>query len=98
MMRHFFSVRREVQVDECPKCGGVWLDYGELAAIRNQFESEEERKKAAEKAFSDIFESEFARKAADKEVRREKPSRLLGAFRFLYPGYYLPSKRDWKEP
>jgi Zn-finger nucleic acid-binding protein len=22
------------EVDECPNCGGVWLDYGELAQIR----------------------------------------------------------------
>jgi Zn-finger nucleic acid-binding protein len=32
--RHFFSPKRKVQVDECPNCGGYWLDAGELAAIR----------------------------------------------------------------
>lgn len=32
--RHFFSARRQVQVDECPQCGGYWLDAGELAQIR----------------------------------------------------------------
>ncbi len=32
--RHYFSARRQVQVDECPNCGGYWLDAGELAAIR----------------------------------------------------------------
>ncbi len=32
--RHFFSARRSVQVDQCPGCGGYWLDAGELAAIR----------------------------------------------------------------
>jgi Zn-finger nucleic acid-binding protein len=32
--RHFFSARRRVDVDECPNCGGYWLDAGELAAIR----------------------------------------------------------------
>jgi Zn-finger nucleic acid-binding protein len=34
LKRHFFSARREVEVDQCPNCGGYWLDYGELAAIR----------------------------------------------------------------
>ena len=34
LMRHFFSARRKVEVDECPNCGGYWLDAGELAAIR----------------------------------------------------------------
>ena len=32
--RHFFSAKRRVQVDQCPNCGGYWLDAGELAEIR----------------------------------------------------------------
>ncbi len=32
--RHFFSAQRRVQVDQCPNCGGYWLDAGELALIR----------------------------------------------------------------
>ncbi len=34
LKRHFSSARREVEVDECPNCGGYWLDAGELARIR----------------------------------------------------------------
>jgi Zn-finger nucleic acid-binding protein len=40
MMRHFFSQRRQVQVDECPGCGGMWLDAGELAMIRKEITEE----------------------------------------------------------
>jgi Zn-finger nucleic acid-binding protein len=32
--RHFFSAKRRVEVDQCPNCGGYWLDAGELASIR----------------------------------------------------------------
>ncbi len=32
--RHYFSAQRRVQVDQCPNCGGYWLDAGELAEIR----------------------------------------------------------------
>jgi uncharacterized protein len=32
--RHFFSAKRRVEVDQCPGCGGYWLDGGELALIR----------------------------------------------------------------
>src|SRR4051794_8634362 len=31
MTRHFFSVKKQVLVDECPACGGTWVDAGELA-------------------------------------------------------------------
>lgn len=34
LYRHYFSSKRQVQVDECPNCAGYWLDAGELAAIR----------------------------------------------------------------
>ena len=34
--RHFFSARRRVQVDQCPNCGGYWLDAGELVLIREE--------------------------------------------------------------
>jgi uncharacterized protein len=32
--RHYFSAKRRVEVDQCPGCGGYWLDAGELAQIR----------------------------------------------------------------
>ena len=34
LMRHLFSPKSRVEVDECPGCGGYWLDDGELAKIR----------------------------------------------------------------
>jgi uncharacterized protein len=33
LQRHFFSARRQIEVDECPNCGGYWLDAGELEKI-----------------------------------------------------------------
>src|SRR4051812_46276163 len=34
LMRHFYSKKRRVVVDECPGCAGFWLDAGELEHIR----------------------------------------------------------------
>jgi len=34
LKRHFFSARKQVEVDQCPQCGGYWLDAGELEKIR----------------------------------------------------------------
>jgi Zn-finger nucleic acid-binding protein len=53
MMRHFFSAQRRVEVDECPNCGGYWLDAGELALIREEHQAEIDRKRAVEKYLSD---------------------------------------------
>lgn len=29
MMKHFFSVKKEVELNECESCAGIWLDTGE---------------------------------------------------------------------
>ena len=34
MLRRAFSRKIPIQIDECPECGGLWLDAGELAQIR----------------------------------------------------------------
>src|SRR4029434_11263264 len=49
MMRHFFSARRRTIVDECPNCGGFWLDAGELSEVREETQ-EEKRELDARKA------------------------------------------------
>jgi Zn-finger nucleic acid-binding protein len=34
MLRRRFSPVAAVEIDECPACGGIWLDADELAQIR----------------------------------------------------------------
>lgn len=36
LKRRFFSPRREVEIDECPGCAGLWLDAGELERIQRE--------------------------------------------------------------
>jgi Zn-finger nucleic acid-binding protein len=36
LKRHFFSAKRQIDVDLCPGCGGYWLDAGELEKIRGE--------------------------------------------------------------
>jgi hypothetical protein len=34
LKRHFFSAKKQIEVDHCPNCAGYWLDAGELEKIR----------------------------------------------------------------
>jgi Zn-finger nucleic acid-binding protein len=95
LMRHFFSVKKEVEVDECPNCGGFWLDYGELGRIRSQYSSEEERKNAAKEYFENIFGVELKRMQEESEEKLKKAKKIARIFRFICPSYYLPDKQDW---
>ncbi|MCI0748675.1 MAG: zf-TFIIB domain-containing protein [Verrucomicrobia subdivision 3 bacterium] len=64
MMRHFFSERREVEVDHCPGCGGIWLDAGELAAIRKENATEAAKENAAKAYLGRFLSQPFARSRA----------------------------------
>ena len=39
LKRRYYSPRRQVEIDECPGCGGYWLDAGELEKIREETEN-----------------------------------------------------------
>ena len=92
MIRHFFSVKKEVEVDECPGCGGFWLDAGELAKIRSLFKTEQEREKAAEEYFSEIFGDQLDEMKAGSEAKAASIQKITNMFRFICPGYYIPGK------
>ncbi|MGR9105396.1 MAG: zf-TFIIB domain-containing protein [Gammaproteobacteria bacterium] len=94
MLRHFFSVKRDVEVDECQTCAGYWLDQGELAKIRSEFSSEAERKAAAIAVFDEVFGAELGGLRAKGREETEKARKIANAFRFISPSYYLPGKQD----
>ena len=95
MMRHFFSVKREVAVDECPACGGFWLDRGELRAIRSLFESEEARREAGEAYFDRIFGGRLEEMRRESEEKAERAQAFAKLFRFVCPSNYIPGKQSW---
>ena len=91
MMRHFFSVKKEVEVDECPGCGGIWLDAGELGRIRGLFKTEEERNKATDDYYSEIFDNQLP----EMKAKTDKAQSIANMFRFICPSYYIPGKQNW---
>lgn len=95
MMRHFMSVKRKVEIDECANCGGVWLDAGELGEIRDQFETESEREQAAVAYFDDTFGDELDKMLAASEEKQKRARKVVNIFRFICPSYYIPGKQKW---
>ena len=95
MMRHYTSVKRRVTIDECPQCGGIWLDTGELTGIRDEFPSDEERQKAAEAYFSELFDGPLSIERAKSQAERAKAEHFARAFRLICPSYYIPGKQRW---
>jgi len=95
MMRHFWSVKRDVVVDECPQCEGMFLDPGELTGIRADYKSDAERHKAAEAYYSEMFDQQLAGMLRQDKAKLESARRVAGIFKFLCPSYYIPGKQAW---
>ena len=95
MMRHFFSVKREVEVDHCPKCAGYWLDENELFKIRKQYESESDRKQAAEQYFADLFDGELLKMQKESEDKAQQAQKIARMFRLICPSYYFKKIKNW---
>lgn len=44
MRKHYYSPKLQTfEIDECGKCGGIWLDNKEIDAIRQTFENNEDK-------------------------------------------------------
>ncbi|CAN5780294.1 hypothetical protein BH18ACT11_BH18ACT11_15260 [soil metagenome] len=96
----------EDRVIECPVCSntmtrmefeGVTVDVcaGELAGIRTEFATEEERKQAAQEYFAELFDPDLAVARAQTMEDLRKAQRIAHAFRFICPSYYIPGQQDW---
>jgi Zn-finger nucleic acid-binding protein len=83
MKREFFSAQRQVEIDECPQCGGVWLDYGELGTLRRLYQSPQEREKAAEEYFREVLGPDLAGLEDYGDLTTSR--RIAQVFRFLSP-------------
>lgn len=95
MMRHYFGVKRTVEVDECPSCGGYWLDSRELGQIRELYPSEEEARREAQEAFDEIIDDELGSERLKSEESLRRARRFAHMFRFICPSYYIPGKQEW---
>ena len=95
MMRHFFSVKQGVEVDECPSCAGFWLDAGELRQIRGLYETEADRKKAAHEYFDEVFGEELKAQQVENVEKLAKTKRIANIFRYICPTNYIPGRQKW---
>lgn len=74
MMRHYFSDRRQVEVDTCPHCAGVWLDAGELAMIRREIQEKQQQEEATRLYFRKFFEQDYVKTRMPQPPTGDAPS------------------------
>jgi Zn-finger nucleic acid-binding protein len=91
LMRHFFCRERDVEVCQCAKCGGFWVDAGELAKIiEPSFLTEEKQKQAVASYFKTIFDQRIAKMNLANEDIFGSARSIVKIFLFLCPEKFQP--------
>jgi len=75
MVKNFASPKKEVQIDECYKCGGKFLDNGELQKIRAEYKNQEERTDDVIKMIYNTVGTEL--KALDNDLKKAKANKPI---------------------
>lgn len=94
LLRHFFSALREIEVDTCPQCAGIWLDAGELARMRAAEPADEERSRAAERALLEPFGPGLEAMRRASEAGRSRAEGIARALRWICPSWWLPGSQS----
>lgn len=80
MVKNYSSAKKEVQVDDCYKCGGKFLDRGELIKIREEYKTEEERTADVVNMVMETVGPELEKLKNDHEKALKNRSPLRKAF------------------
>lgn len=91
---HSYSTNQAVEIDECYKCAGVFVDVGELKQIRSQFQTEEERVAVVSDVYGKILDKAAVDFVAERESKRNSSRRFANAFKFICPSAYMPGDQN----
>ena len=63
--------------------------------MRSLFQTEEERRAAAESALGEVIAPSLAKMKVQSEKDLEGARKIANALKFICPSYYIKGKQDW---
>lgn len=89
MVKRSYDIFSEVEVDQCLKCSGIWLDKGELETIREQFPTEAAREQVSGNFLAAKLsetEQEIEERIAENQElsEREKNKIMYKLFKYVF--------------
>lgn len=85
MLRHFHKNSQSVTIDECPGCGGFWLDAGELAMIRESFNAVTSKRKHTQELLDELKKNSMAELNSDEHKHRTHRITTIQSFFAAWP-------------
>lgn len=79
-----------MEIDQCSKCGGFWLDAGSLARLGDDDLSIEQRHSIAKDYFEEMFEVKVRNMNMVNHDTLEAARQIVRLFLFITPAPYAP--------
>lgn len=91
LYRHCFSRKQEIEIDQCSKCGGYWIDPGRLGKLGDAKLDEEKKKELAREFFAELFDQRVKNMNLVNHDTLESAKEVVRIFRFITPVAYAPA-------
>jgi len=92
LLRHFSNSELDLEVDQCARCGGFWIEAGRLGAIAETGAGRDEQ---AAHYFARIFaESVSSMDVGNPEIR-EAANTLVQILSWICPRPFIPAEPPW---
>jgi uncharacterized protein len=90
LYRHFFSAQKNLEINQCSKCKGFWIDLAGLAEL--QYLPEDQRKVEADKYYEDVIKYKLSAMRLKHTDMAEQVFILEQILKFLYPKNWISPK------
>ncbi len=94
LYRHYFSRKFRYEIDQCPKCGGYWLDVGALAGLSSRSPTSAEQQTAQE-YFKKLFKEHLKPENFTHPDTQAAARIIVRLFRFLTPQALFPPETSF---
>ena len=85
LFRHFFSKAHDLEVDQCSKCGGLWVDFGRKNIFRKYSGSGEKFYLEKWRRFERVLKDKFDSMEGMHPDLLESREQMIHIFRFISP-------------
>ncbi len=85
LYRHFFSKRHGLEVDQCSKCGGLWVDFGEGNIIKRRSDSGTESSLENWGQLEGVLKDKLDQMDPTNQDVQESKEQILRLFQFIFP-------------
>ncbi len=80
LLRHFFDRKRGLEVDQCARCGGIWIEMGKILERKSL---DGNREKLVEDYFTFVYEEKILKMDLSVADIRLAAGQILQVFKFL---------------